>query len=144
MVLDDLRRFINYHDERDQFTIYTADLEKMTSTDRAAVSHLLVYAASTGMFFFEDRVDEKIIRKIATLYKGEPDARQEGNIAPSVFRPRYRKLLDHELALHDAIKTKAQELWDLFDRVENKGRYVALGKTALEEGVMWAVKDLTK
>jgi hypothetical protein len=58
------------------------------------------------------------------------------------FRPRYRALTDHEKALHDAIKDKAAELDRLFAEV-NPGRYNALATTALEESVMWIVKELT-
>lgn len=58
------------------------------------------------------------------------------------FRPRYRALTDDEKALHDAIKGKASELEVLFDQVK-PGRYRSLGLTALEEAVMWCVKELT-
>ena len=58
------------------------------------------------------------------------------------FRPRYRQLTDEEKALHDAIKSKAVELEALFDQVKT-GRYRSLGFTALEEAVMWTVKELT-
>lgn len=82
---------------------------------------------------------------MADEFSGEPDARQEGDIKPSRFRPRYRKLTDDELALHDAIKTKAAELEALFEQVKGgaPSRYKALGMTALEESVMWTVKELT-
>ena len=60
----------------------------------------------------------------------------------SRFRPRYRKLTDAEVALHDELKTKATELEALFDNVA-PGRYRSLAYTALEEAVMWAVKQLT-
>jgi hypothetical protein len=53
-----------------------------------------------------------------------------------------RALTDEEIALHDAIKSKATELETLFDQVK-PGRYRSLGMTALEESVMWAVKELT-
>ena len=82
---------------------------------------------------------------MADAFAGAPDARQEGDIKPSRFRPRYRKLTDDELALHDAIKTKAGELEALFDQVKpgSQTRYKSLGMTALEESVMWTVKELT-
>lgn len=78
------------------------------------------------------------------VYEGQPDARQSADVAEPVsrFRPRYRALTDDEKALHDAIKTKAAELEALFDQVK-AGRYRALGFTALEEAVMWTVKELT-
>lgn len=61
---------------------------------------------------------------------------------PTRFRPKYRKLTDEELALYDAIKTKATELEDLFNQVKD-GRYKSLAFTSLEESVMWIVKELT-
>lgn len=78
------------------------------------------------------------------VYDGAPDARQatEVDIPVTRFRPRYRALTDAEISLHDAIKTKASELEALFEQVK-PGRYRALGFTALEESVMWAVKELT-
>ena len=80
---------------------------------------------------------------MAHVYEGEPDARQSGEAIPvSRFRPKYRALSDDEKALHDAIKSKAAELEALFERVK-PGRYRSLGMTALEESVMWTVKELT-
>ncbi|MEZ5691150.1 MAG: hypothetical protein R3D71_05760 [Rickettsiales bacterium] len=76
------------------------------------------------------------------VFEGTPDGRQEGNIKPSRFRPRYRKLNEEEIKLHDAIKQKATELEDLFSQVK-EGRYRSLGLTSLEEAVMWTVKELT-
>jgi hypothetical protein len=77
------------------------------------------------------------------LYESKPDARQSDTpIEVSRFRPRYRALDAAELALHDAIKGKAAELEALFGMVK-KGRYASLGMTALEEAVMWTVKELT-
>ena len=62
--------------------------------------------------------------------------------APHRFRLRNPALTDEQLALHDAIKTKATELEVLFEQVK-AGRYRALGFTALEESVMWTIKELT-
>jgi len=76
------------------------------------------------------------------VYEGEPDARQAGDIKTSRFRPRYRALTDDEKALHDRIKEQAVVLENLFDQVP-EGRYRSLGYTALEQAVMWAVKQLT-
>ena len=77
------------------------------------------------------------------VYEGKPDARQSEEAIPvSRFRPRYRALTEDEKALHDAIKAKAVELEDLFGQVK-PGRYRSLGLTALEEAVMWTVKELT-
>ncbi len=80
---------------------------------------------------------------MAHVYEGKPDERQSAEaIAVTRFRPKYRALTDAEKALHDDIKAKATELEVLFEQVK-PGRYRALGFTALEESVMWAVKELT-
>jgi hypothetical protein len=78
------------------------------------------------------------------VFEGKPDGRQSDSVAEPVsrFRPRYRALTDGEKALHDAIKTKAAELEALFEQVK-PGRYRALSLTALEEAVMWNIKELT-
>jgi hypothetical protein len=78
------------------------------------------------------------------VFEGQPDGRQSEDTAMAVsrFRPRYRALTDDEKALHDKIKAKAAELEVLFERVK-AGRYRSLGFTALEEAVMWCVKELT-
>jgi hypothetical protein len=78
------------------------------------------------------------------VFQGEPDARQSADVGEQVsrFRPRYRALTDDEKALHDQIKAKAAELEALFEQVK-PGRYRSLGLTALEESVMWTVKELT-
>ena len=78
------------------------------------------------------------------VFEGKPDGRQsdDQSLAVSRFRPRYRALSDDEKALHDEIKAKAAELEALFERVK-PGRYRALSLTALEEAVMWNVKELT-
>ena len=73
---------------------------------------------------------------------GDADKRQEGDIKPTRFRPRYRKLTEEEIKLHDAIKDKATELEALIESV-GAGRYTSLAMTALEESVIWAVKQLT-
>jgi hypothetical protein len=80
---------------------------------------------------------------MAHVYEGKPDARQ-GDVSTVVsrFRPRYRNLTTDELALHDDIKNKAAELEALFGKVR-PGRYNSLAITALEQSVMWVVKELT-
>lgn len=82
---------------------------------------------------------------MTNVYEGEPDGRQSADVAmpTSRFRPIYRALLPEEKQLHDDIKTKAAELEALYEKVYT-GRYRALGLTALEESVMWVVKELTK
>ena len=81
---------------------------------------------------------------MTNVYSGPTDQRQSEDVAMPVsrFRPRYRALTDDEKALHDAIKSKAVELEALFEQV-GRGRYQALGMTALEQAVMWTVKELT-
>jgi hypothetical protein len=81
---------------------------------------------------------------MANVYEGQPDGRQSDDpqMPVSRFRPRYRALTDDEKALHDEIKAKAAELEALFEKVK-PGRYRSLGLTALEESVMWTVKELT-
>ena len=76
---------------------------------------------------------------------GQGDARQGVQAAYETedpFRKRYRQLIPAEIELHDAIKTKAAELWALCQQVK-PGRYRALGITSLEQAVMWVVKELT-
>lgn len=81
---------------------------------------------------------------MAHVYESAPDGRQSESAAEPIsrFRPRYRALTDDEKALHDALKAKAAELEALFEQVK-PGRYRALAFTALEESVMWVVKELT-
>lgn len=81
---------------------------------------------------------------MAHVYEGSPDGRQSDDpqMPVSRFRPKYRALTDDEKSLHDAIKAKASELEALFETVK-PGRYRSLGFTALEEAVMWTVKELT-
>jgi hypothetical protein len=78
------------------------------------------------------------------VFEGAPDGRQSDKVDEPVsrFRPKYRALTPSEKALHDAIKWKADELLNLFEEVK-PGRYRSLGITALEEAVMWTVKELT-
>lgn len=81
---------------------------------------------------------------MADIFDGKPDARQSNDVGhtTSRFRPTYRALADEEKALHDEIKAKAAELEALFARVKT-GRYASLAITALEQAVMWIVKELT-
>lgn len=64
----------------------------------------------------------------------------------NVFRPEYRELSEVEKKRLDDIKTKAQELYDLFETGEGLSpdfRQLALAKTNLEQAVMWGVKGFT-
>ena len=81
---------------------------------------------------------------MANTFEGKPDARQSDDVSIplSRFRPRNRAITADEKDLHDALKTKAQELELLYEQV-NPGRYKALAMTSLEESVMWIVKEPT-
>lgn len=81
---------------------------------------------------------------MANVFEDKPDERQaDTEIEVSRFRPRYRALSNAEKALHDEIKNKAAELEALYDRINPEGRYAELAITALEQSVMWIVKELT-
>lgn len=84
---------------------------------------------------------------MANVFGEKPDARQSEDQAMPVsrFRPRYRALSDDEKKLHDELKDQAVNLEKLFDQVKagKAGRYKALAFTALEESIMWIVKELT-
>lgn len=81
---------------------------------------------------------------MANVYEGTPDARQSSEINHPVsrFRPTYRALTEVEKALHDQLKAKAVELEETIETIK-PGRYRSLAITALEEAIMWAVKELT-
>ena len=84
----------------------------------------------------------------ANVYEnGEGDERQQGDIQTSRFRPRYRKLNENELQLHDDIKTGASELETLFAHVTPKNpaaqRTLDRAFDALEDAVMLAIKAHT-
>ncbi len=77
------------------------------------------------------------------VFEGEPDGRQSAEKIPvSRFRPQYRALSVEEKDLHDGIKAQAADLESLFEQVKN-GRYKSLALTALEESIMWIIKELT-
>lgn len=80
---------------------------------------------------------------MANVYEDKTDERQsDKHIVTSRFRPKYRALTDEEKELHDKLKQKAVELEELFAKVKG-GRYNALAVTALEQSIMWIVKELT-
>lgn len=81
---------------------------------------------------------------MSNVFDGPTDARQSADVSHAVsrFRPTYRALTDKEKALHDAIKSKAVELEQLFNQVK-PGRYNSLAITSLEQSIMWIVKELT-
>lgn len=78
------------------------------------------------------------------VFEGPTDGRQSDDEGHRVsrFRPTYRALSQDEKRLHDAIKAKAVEFEELVYQVK-EGRYRSLGLTALEESVMWVIKELT-
>lgn len=76
------------------------------------------------------------------VYAGNPDARLAPEVPVSRFRPTYRQLSDAEIALHNEIKDRAEQLAQLIERIK-PGRYRSLALTELEASVMWAVKELT-
>jgi len=78
------------------------------------------------------------------LFEGEPtDGRQgDAETVTSRFRPKYRNLTVEEKAHHDALKEQATVLERLIEQIK-PGRYRSLAFTALEESIMWAVKELT-
>lgn len=83
--------------------------------------------------------------KTENVYAGgaASDGRQgDATTKPSRFRPVYRNLTPEEKKLHDDIKAKAVELETLIESV-GAGRYTSMALTALEESVIWSVKQLT-
>jgi len=77
------------------------------------------------------------------VYEGTPDARQQGDITPSRFRPRYRALSDPEVAQHDELKEAYAAVEQLINKLP-QGRYSALAMTTLELSCMWSIKSLTE
>jgi hypothetical protein len=62
----------------------------------------------------------------------------------SKFRQTYRQLDEHEKALVESIKDKAEELLELYQKPTRTGqREMALAITKLEESIMWATKGIT-
>jgi hypothetical protein len=146
MLLDDLRKFLEREEPGSEFNLYRGGATDLNT--ESEITKLLdgapmglmgeILTDRTRYFWPLDHI--KSLRS-ATMY----DERQGGpEVETSRFRPRYRKLTMTELSLSDAIKEKAQELEDLYDQVENPGRYKALAITSLEESVMWVVKEITK
>jgi len=84
---------------------------------------------------------------------GQADVRMvlENDECPSVFRPKYRKLSDEELALMNNVKAVASRLYDVmdvayqakFDDTAPICREHDIARIKLEESIMWAVKGLT-
>ena len=68
---------------------------------------------------------------------------KQGNVMEDVFRKQSKALTSEELQLIDDLKSKADELYCLFDKAFAT-RELAIAKTNLEQAVMWAVKAITK
>lgn len=152
MTLDNLQEFTTKHPTYGVGTTFHISKDLIENLDRDQITEINTILANARKNRFEiNEVDGEIeIRHTTnTIYEAEPDARYEEMLKQvSVFRPRYRKLEPAEMELHEQIKNKAQELWGLFEEVEKLhnrgGREVAIGKTNLEQAVMWTVKGLTK
>jgi len=87
-----------------------------------------------------------VSEKEQNVFEGPTDGRQgDASVKPSRFRPRYRALSEEEKAVHDEIKSTAEELLAAFDKAHKPTNswYYTLAVTALEEAVMWMVKGLT-
>lgn len=91
---------------------------------------------------------EVTAQEVTHLFEGPPDARQgDENVKTSLFRPRYRGLTREEKAIHDAVKSKAEELHELLQDIAVKNPdsdYNRRAEESLELAVMWAVKSLTQ
>lgn len=61
-----------------------------------------------------------------------------------VFRVKYREMTDFEKRTMEELKSRAYWLLCHIEAHIPDGRYKSLAKTALEESVMWAVKEITK
>jgi hypothetical protein len=61
-----------------------------------------------------------------------------------VFRNKYRELTEMEKRVMEELKSRAYWLLCHIEAHIPEGRYQSLAKTALEESIMWAVKELTK
>lgn len=132
---------------------YTYTLLEVSATTYNEIAAKLHAAAYNDAFHEEGIIDMHGIalvhvsikeNKMADVFKGEADTRQSTNVAhqTSRFRPTYRALNDDEKKLHDEFKAKAVELESMFAQVK-PGRYNSLAITALEQAIMWIVKELT-
>lgn len=124
------------------------------NTDEIRTFNAKIKTLDTTLFASQDYGDRIVITRLAPLNpdnlyeKGVPDARvdttaaQQASAKGNPFRPKYRKLTDEEMQLHDDIKRDAMALLTTIRKVK-PGRYRSLSVTALEEAAMWAVKELT-
>ena len=68
-----------------------------------------------------------------------------GDNMTDTFRKTYTPLTDEQKSQMQAVKEKAAELEQLYNEAitPENGREIAIGKTNLEQSVMWAVKGIT-
>jgi hypothetical protein len=163
-VLKSLNDFLLNATDAVSFQVDVGTIEEMTPHDAVHFNEILKNVRA-GNNFEAEQVDggwrfTKIVARERTTYEGDkPDARVGVADPDNPFRPRYRKLTDPELAHHDAIKTQASILLDLFRGVAytqtlngisytdaQKGEVLAnlkLAQRHLEDAVYRAVKALT-
>lgn len=72
-------------------------------------------------------------------YDSASDVRAANN---NIMRHQYRTLSDREKEQMRQVKDKALELYELIASIGDS-RELSLAKTRIEEGVMWAIKDIT-
>lgn len=150
-VLGDLKRWVQNSKPGDEYTIGDVEVQKLNGVDETTSADFNEYFQSLNPKFIKTELSSDArtylfhrLQDGDKLFEGDSDKRLDPDTKVSRFRPRYRKLSDAELALMDQIKAAAVQLEILFEDIPDRGRYVALAMTALEESVMWAVKDLTK
>ena len=73
------------------------------------------------------------------MFESTDDARKDAN----VMRHQYRVLNDAEKAQMEYIKDLGLKRWKVLDNT-GQSRELSLAKTKGEEGVMWAVKHITR
>jgi hypothetical protein len=170
-MLSNLRAFLMNQTDELEFLITDADLSEVSKEDAASIDSIIKHEASlagaSGFTVSHASGSITIVKhpkmtsrdgdSSRNMYKdGEPDARlSEAPVSNNPFRPRYRKLADVELELHDAVKMHAMELLDTFRKIpevrqaagqENSGEVHASLKLAqrhLEDAVYRAAKALT-
>ena len=104
------------------------------------------YYLSRACLVKDERNLDKFDKVFGHIFKGLEAPAGEG-VAAEIPEEWLRKLAenlltDEEKKLHDLLKDKAAELEVLFGAVK-PGRYNALAVTALEQSIMWIVKELT-
>ena len=75
------------------------------------------------------------------------DSTSDSRVINNVMRHEYRVLTDLEKDLMRAVKDSGLAFYaqiEAIEKVSSPSRELSLAKTKIEEGVMWAVKHLTK